>query len=131
MPCPARVADGAIRGAIVGSLWAFFGPTGDARRPIGFDVLRRGGASAAVHGFGSVLFFSGFLGIYSGVSCTSQTWFAQDSLMHAGFSGAIMGGFIGASMAPTSPRNVLACATATSLISVLFTSLLQRRGNNR
>ena len=52
MPCPARVADGAIRGAIVGSLWAFFDPraTHDARSA---SMCYGVGELALLCGFGS------------------------------------------------------------------------------
>ncbi len=117
IPCSARVADGAIRGGMVGALWVgYFGPRGDSWRaaaPAG------GGALAAARaGALTVLGFAGFFGTYNGIFCHSQRAFGEGVATPL-LSGACVGGTIGALMGgPPGSRgiNMALCSASTALL---------------
>lgn len=98
-PCDARVADGAIRGSLVGTLWAvYFGPSEvEALRECG---RLRVAASCARYASLSVLSFGGFFGAYNGIQCGAERMFGPDSLACPIFAGGTVGAVIGAVALP-------------------------------
>ena len=123
VPCDARVADGAIRGAFMGVVWAaWFGPS-DMHR----EVLLRGASRlrwalvAARYTSMSVAGFSGFFGMYNGFLCQAERQFGSRSLAAPTIVGGALGAAIGASIRPLNMLNVATvgslCATVSMAVS--------------
>ena len=97
VPCDARVADGAIRGGFVGSLWAgFYGPGEYGALTTPMPVLR----FAMRYGMLSVLSFATFFGAYSGLLCRAERMFGNESRASSVVAGGAMGAAIGACLPP-------------------------------
>lgn len=127
IPCEARVADGAIRGAFVGVLWAAFGPseTVVASAP----KLSSGAwvASGLRYGALSTLSFSAFFGLYSGLLCWTERSLGRESLACPLVAGGAIGSTIGACLPPPRAPNVLVCGSVTAGVSMLSAYMLQKR----
>ena len=96
VPCDARVADGAIRGAIVGALWVVCMGEVELRNELrGLSSMGRL-RLWATYSPKMALGFTCFFGLYNGVSCAVEYGFGPGS--HAGpvLAGSFMGGAIGA-----------------------------------
>lgn len=123
VPCDARVADGAIRGGLVGLLWAGFYGTGE---------FAAAGRPAAVLPFAlrytsiSALSFSAFFGMYSGMLCHAERFFGTDSLASSVIAGGAMGGAIGACLPPRM-SNALAIGSMTAFVSGATAAVVNAR----
>ena len=123
VPCDARVADGAIRGGLVGLLWAgFYGP-GEfaAAAPAPTSVL----PFALRYGTLSVLSFAAFFGAYSGLLCRAERSFGTKSLASSVIAGGAMGSVIGAWIPPRG-QNALMIGSMTALVSGATAALVQQ-----
>jgi hypothetical protein len=124
VPCDARVADGAIRGGLVGLLWAgFYGPGEFAALQTPSAVL----PFALRYGALSTLAFATFFGAYSGMLCRTERLFGSDNLSGSIIAGGTMGAVVGACMPPRG-TNALMIGGTTALISGATAALLQRKG---
>ena len=105
LPCEARVADGAVRGAALGFLWsAWFGVSEVwcASRP-----LSHNGMQLAKSTGGYVLGFGGFLAVYNGIFCWCERQFGRDSSVSPVVSGALVGLGVGVALPPFRLTTVL------------------------
>ena len=124
VPCEARIADGAIRGGLVGLLWA--GYFGASELP----PLRTGiGSTTALLRYGalSTLSFSSFFGIYSGLLCAAEQTFGGESLVCPLVAGGSIGTAIGAYLPAPRALNMVTCGGCTAAVSVGFSMLLSRK----
>ena len=99
-PCDARVADGAVRGTIVGALWAMYfwnNESGHVPRDIG--ALRSVAAFSKFMGI-SMSGFMIFFGAYNGVLCGAEQMWGADSIVGPVLAGGTMGSAIGAFQQP-------------------------------
>ena len=120
MPCDARVADGAIRGGLVGLLWAgFFGPSEIAAHNT--RVLPLALRYVAL----STLSFSAFFGAYSGLLCRAEHVFGTESPVSSVVAGGATGCAIGATLPPRGP-NAFALGLITALISGTIAAIARR-----
>ena len=128
LTCDARVADGVVRGTMVGLLWGgFFGPS-EIRHWLQLRSAAPPSAAAAA-AFGlrycalSMVGFAGFFGTYNGLLCASEKCVGRNSLVSPFVAGGTLGGALGATLPAvgTSWRsritNTIFCATCTAVVS--------------
>ena len=129
--CDARVADGAIRGGLVGALWVgFFGPS----ELQGLHQLSRlhVAASAARYSSICILSFGGFFGAYNGIQCATERVFGSDSLACPTLAGGTIGAAIGAfGMPPPHMLNAGLFAAAMAAVSGTSAWLFSGKQSNR
>ena len=127
-PCDARVADGIIRGTLVGGLWAcFFGP-GDTGRIMEATHLQVFGA-ASRHLLLSVAGFGCFFGAYNAVLCGAEKICGNDGRANlAGpiVAGGTMGAAIGAYLPPPRAVNIAAYSIFLASVSAGSAALINR-----
>lgn len=127
VPCDARVADGAIRGGLVGLLWAgFFGP-GEYAALLHSSRHSSPLLFAVRYGTLSMLSFASFFGAYSGLLCNAERVFGSEGLGGSVIAGGTMGAVVGACMPPRG-ANALVIGSTTALISGATAAVLQRKG---
>ena len=97
LPCEARVADGAIRGAGIGLLWGVFYGPGEFRAAksgkAGATALARPAMHALQHGGLTTLGFAAFLAGYNGIYCSSERRFGPspgNALLAGGCMGSLL-----------------------------------------
>lgn len=138
VPCEARVADGAIRGGMIGFLWYFsnsFGLLGEATAIVA--PPHSTSASRALHSlksFGvSVFGFGAFLGMYSGLLCASERLLPDESSRIAAptIAGVTIGTAIGACLPPPRVNNMIMCAAATGGVSALCSYVMTKQQSKR
>jgi hypothetical protein len=116
LPCGARVADGAIRGGMVGVLWTAYFLPGDLRQlrttaPGGVPLRAARATALTTAGFAS------FFGAYNGVFCGAERVFGE-GVASPFLAGGVAGGALGAALGPPSTRlaSVAVCAGATAVL---------------
>lgn len=123
VPCNARVADGAIRGALVGALWGAFGPSEQLGGSLTPTVRGKVVPSSMLHqvryGVLSTLSFSCFFGLYSGLLCSAERAFGTDSIVCPVIAGGAIGSAIGTCLPPPRAPNILVCGGVTAAVSAV------------
>ena len=122
VPCNARVADGAIRGALVGALWGAFGPAeqlGGSWTPARGKLSPSSMMQQLRYGVLSTLSFSCFFGLYSGLLCSAERSFGTDSMVCPVVAGGAIGSAIGACLPPPRAPNILVCGGVTAAVSAV------------
>lgn len=126
VPCDARVADGAIRGGIVGLLWAgFFGVEEIAA--MGQVSTMRATLAAGGYLGASVVSFGAFFGLYNGVLCQAERFGGGNALVGPCLAGATMGAAIGACMPPPRLLTIGQYSAFLAFVSVATASMMKAR----
>ena len=117
LPCSARVADGAIRGAGLGVLWAVWYGRSEVEAAQATSKLAT--ARPLVYGLrfgvGSALSFGALIGVYNGLFCTSEKYFGR-GLASPLLAGTVMGTVLGCAFTPHQPAPIAATAFATAAL---------------
>ena len=116
-PCDARVADGAVRGCIVGGLWAGFFGWKELDIVIREASAMNVAVAASRYTAASVLGFGAFFGVYNGVLCASEKACGSDSLVGPVLAGGAMGAAIGAYLPPPRLGNIGGYSLFLALVS--------------
>lgn len=105
LPCDARMADGAARGAALGLLWsAWFGPS---EVWCSKATMQLNAARLARTTGGYTLGFSAFLACYNGIFCCCERQFGGESVVSPIVSGGMVGMGVGAFISPLRAATVL------------------------
>jgi len=120
LPCEARVADGAIRGAGIGLLWGMFYGPGEWRLArsgaVGAAAATRPVLHALQHGGLTTAGFAAFLAGYNGIYCSSERRLGP-SAGNALLAGGCMGSLLGAAVSwPVRATSVVSTAVGTALL---------------
>jgi hypothetical protein len=132
-PCSSRMADGVVRGGLVGIAWGLvFGlhdlppivpksgePATSIATRVGRNVFSLG-SSVAVNGFG----FAVFLGTFSGVSCLSERTRGAKDWINSAVGGVAAGALVGARSG-----NPVQTATIAAGTGALTTAIFLIRGS--
>ena len=124
LKCDARMADGAIRGAMMGALWSAFFGASDLHRELREVAGKRHTLLATRYTLLSVLGFGGFFGIYNGLLCQAESRFGTESVAGPVLVGGSLGAAIGASIRPWSITNVGVISVLCASVSATTAGLL-------
>lgn len=126
-PCDSRVADGAIRGTMVGSLWLLYFLPAEVRFLAAANVGgHKVGLGAARYSALTMCGFAGFFGAYNGVFCGAERLLGEGAaspLLAGGVAGAALGATVGppasrlASVAICSASTAALCSVSHALVS--------------